>query len=164
MRGWRWRSSSLDDGRSHTFIAKDLYLDNATFATPDLTTFCRLGDLSLAVMGQHLSAEQAVLLYRPVNPGDGCHRCCCQTQVCDSVVRELAHVPFGWRPTTLRIRLRHYQCTACGPAWYQDLTRAASPRSCLSRAALRWTLGARVGGSSVTCLTATRHRREASDT
>ncbi len=39
-------------------------MDNATFTTPDLTTFCRLGDLGLTVVGQHLTGERAVLTCR----------------------------------------------------------------------------------------------------
>ena len=53
-------------------------------------------------------------------------------------------MPFGWRPTTLQVRLRRYQCTGCGRIWRQDLTRACEPRSCLSRGALRWALEALV--------------------
>ena len=60
------------------------------------------------------------------------------------MVRELAHVPFGWRPTTLQVRLRRYQCRDCGHVWRQELSRAAQPRSCLSRGALRWALEALV--------------------
>ncbi|ROR53164.1 transposase IS204/IS1001/IS1096/IS1165 family protein [Luteococcus japonicus] len=119
-------------------------MDNATFTTPDLTTFCRLGDLGLVVTGQHLTDERAVLACRPVEPDDWCHHCGCHGQPRDSVVRELAHVPFGWRPTTLQVRLRRYQCTGCGRIWRQDLTHAAAPRSCLSRGALRWALEALV--------------------
>ena len=119
-------------------------MDNATFTTPDLTTFCRLDDLGLAVTGQHLTGKRAVLACRPVQPDHWCHRCGCHGQPRDSVVRELAHIPFGWRPTTLQVRLRRYQCTGCGHVWRQDLTRAASPRSCLSRGALRWALEALV--------------------
>jgi len=119
-------------------------MDNATFTTPDLTTFCRLDDLGLTVTGQHLGPQRATLLGRPTGLDDWCHRCGCHGQVRDSVVRELAHVPFGWRPTTLQVRLRRYQCTGCGHVWRQDLTRAASPRSCLSRGALRWALEALV--------------------
>ena len=119
-------------------------MDNATFTTPDLTTFCRLDDLGLAVTGQHLGPQRATLLGRPTGLDDWCHRCGCHGQPRDSVVRELAHVPFGWRPTTLQVRLRRYQCTGCGHVWRQDLTGAASPRSCLSRGALRWALEALV--------------------
>ncbi|SJN16926.1 Mobile element protein [Luteococcus japonicus LSP_Lj1] len=94
--------------------------------------------------GQHLSPERAVLLCRPVEPDDWCHRCGCHGSPRDSVVRELAHVPFGWRPTTLQVRLRRYQCRDCGHVWRQELSRAAQPRSCLSRGALRWALEALV--------------------
>ena len=114
------------------------------YTAPDLTTFCRLDDLGLTVTGQHLSPERAILLCRPVEPDDWCHRCGCLGSPRDSVVRELAHVPFGWRPTTLQVRLRRYQCRECGHVWRQDLSGACEPRSCLSRGALRWALEALV--------------------
>jgi hypothetical protein len=60
------------------------------------------------------------------------------------VVRELAHEPFGWRPTTLAVTIRRYRCTGCGRVWRQDTTKAAQPRARLSRAALRWALTALV--------------------
>ncbi len=120
-------------------------MPQCSYTSPDLTTFCRLDDLGLTVVGQHLTGERAVLLCRPVEPDDWCHRCGCHGQVRDSVIRELAHVPFGWRLTILRVRLRRYQCTGCGHVCRQDLARAASPRSCcLSRGALRWALEALV--------------------
>ncbi|MFC6357794.1 hypothetical protein [Luteococcus peritonei] len=43
-------------------------MDNATFTTPDLTTFCQLDDLGLRVVGQCLTGERAVLLCRPIEP------------------------------------------------------------------------------------------------
>lgn len=119
-------------------------MDHATFTTPDLTTFCRLDDHGLAVTGQHITPAKAVLACRPVQPDDWCHRCGCHGTPRDSVVRELAHVPFGWRPTTLHVRLRRYQCTVCGHVWRQNITGAAQPRSCLSNGALRWALEALV--------------------
>lgn len=119
-------------------------MDHATFTTPDLTTFCRLDDLGLDVVGQHLSSECAVLLCRPIEADDWCHRCGCHGRVRDSVVGELAHTPFGWHLTTLQVGVRRYQCTGCAHVWRQDLIRAASPRSCLSRGALRWMLEALV--------------------
>lgn len=112
-------------------------MDDAIFAMPDLSTFWRLDGLGL-VVAQHLTDQRAVLLCRPVEPDDWCHRCGWHGRVRDSVTRELAHVPFGWRPTTLRVRLRRYQRTGCGHVWRQDITRACQPRSCLSRGALRW--------------------------
>ncbi len=119
-------------------------MDNATFTAPDLTTFCRLDNLGLVATGQHLTPAKAVLACRPVEPDDWCHRCGCHGAPRDSVVRELSHVPFGWRPTTLQVRLRRYLCTGCGHVWRQGLTSAAQPRSCLSRGALRWALEALV--------------------
>lgn len=60
---------------------------------------------------------------------------------CDSVVRQLAHVPFGWRPTRLRVTVRRYRCVSCGRVWRQDTRAEAEPRAKISRAALRWRLG-----------------------
>jgi len=56
------------------------------------------------------------------------------------VTRRLAHEPLGWRPTTLLVMVRRYQCTGCGHVWRQDTSRAAEPRAKLSRRALRWAL------------------------
>jgi transposase len=62
------------------------------------------------------------------------------------VIRELAHEPFGWRPTTLRITVRRYRCIECKHVWRQDTHRAAEPRAKLSRRGLRWALEAIVVG------------------
>jgi transposase len=62
----------------------------------------------------------------------------------DSTVRELAHAPLGWRPTTLRVRLRRYRCTGCGHVWRHDLSCAATPRCKLTKTALAWALEALV--------------------
>ncbi|GAB2470449.1 hypothetical protein GCM10027030_01430 [Luteococcus sediminum] len=70
-------------------------MDNVTFTTPDLTTFCQLDDLGLRVVGQYLTGERAVLSCRPIEPDDWCHRCGCHGRVRDSVVRELAHGAFA---------------------------------------------------------------------
>ena len=57
-----------------------------------------------------------------------------------TVVRRLAHLPLGWRPTILQVTVRRYRCTGCGHVWRQDTTAAAEPRAKLSRAGLRWAL------------------------
>ena len=110
------------------------------FGCPDLTTFCRLDELGLEVTGQLVGPERAVLRCRVVDPDPWCRRCGCEGDPRDSVVRALAHEPFGWRPTTLVVTVRRYRCPACGHVWRQDMSRAAQPRSKLSRAALRWAL------------------------
>ena len=120
---------------------------DATFACPDLTTFCRLDGLGLQVTGQRLEPDRAVLACRVVqtDPGDRwCRRCGCEGLARDTVVRELAHEPFGWRPTTLAVTVRRYRCTGCAHVWRQDTTAAAEPNAKLSRTAVRWALEALV--------------------
>lgn len=119
-------------------------MPDATFAAPDLTTFTRLGELGLEVVGQRLEPDRAVLACRVVEPDQWCRRCGCEGAPRDTVTRRLAHEPFGWRPTTLEVRLRRYRCTGCGHVWRQDTSAAAEPRSKLSRGALAWALHALV--------------------
>ena len=113
---------------------------DATFARPDLTTFCRLDELGLQVVGQQLGPDRAVLACRVVEPDQWCRRSGCEGSPRDSVTRRLAHEPLGWRPTTLLVTVRRYRCTGCGHVWRQDIGRAAEPRARLSRRALRWAL------------------------
>lgn len=117
-------------------------MSDATFACPDLTTFCRLDELGLKVVGQHLKPDRAVMACRVVEPDDWCRRCGCQGTARDTVTRRLAHEPFGWRPTTLQITVRRYRCGGCGHVWRQDTSGAAEPRAKLSRRGLRWALEA----------------------
>jgi len=113
---------------------------DATFACPDLSSFCRLDELGLEVIGQHLEPERAVLACRTVVPDRWCRRCGCQGARRDSVTRRLAHEPFGWRPTTLLVTISRSRCTGCGHVWRQDISKAAEPRAKLTRGALRWAL------------------------
>ena len=115
---------------------------DASFACPDLTTFCRLDDLDLEVVGQRIEASRAVLACRVNEPDDLCRLCGAKGVPRDSVVRWLSHEPFGWRPTRLMVTLRRYRCSDCAHVWRQDMTRAAEPRAKLSRSALRWGLEA----------------------
>jgi transposase len=115
---------------------------DATFACPDLTTFCRLDELGLEVTGQRLDPDRAVLACRVVEPDSWCRRCGCEGVPRDTVVRRLAHEPLGWRPTTLEVTVRRYRCAGCGHVWRQGTSRAAEPRAKLSRRGLRWALEA----------------------
>jgi transposase len=117
-------------------------LDATAFACPDLTTFCRLDELGLVVVGQRLEPKRAVLACRVVDYDQWCRRCGCEGSPRDSVTRQLAHEPFGWRPTTLLVTIRRYRCPGCGHVWRQDTSKAAEPRAKLSRRALRWALEA----------------------
>jgi len=71
---------------------------------------------------------------------DWCARCGAQGVARDTVLRRLAHVPVGWRPTILHVTVRRYRCPGCGHVWRQDTTTAAAPRSKLSRHAVLWAL------------------------
>jgi hypothetical protein len=118
---------------------------DATYVRPDLTTFCRLDELGLEVVGQRLESDRAVLACRVVESdvlARWCRRCGCEGAARDTVTRRLAHEPFGWRPTILMITIRRYRCTGCGHVWRQDTSTAAEPRAKLSRRALRWALEA----------------------
>ena len=77
---------------------------------------------------------------RVSEPDEWCRRCGCEGIPRDSLVRRLAHEPFGWRPTTLLVTVRRYRCIGCGHVWRQDTTAAAEPRAKLSRGGLRWAL------------------------
>ena len=115
---------------------------DVTFARPDLTTFCRLDELGLEVVGQRLEPDRAVLACRVVDPDGRCRRCGGEGVVRDTVTRRLAHEPLGWRPTTLVVTVRRYRCPGCAHVWRQDTSRAAEPRAKLSRRGLRWALEA----------------------
>ncbi len=115
-------------------------MSNATFLAPDLTMFCRLDELGLEVTGQHLQPDLTILECRVVEPDEWCRRCGGQGSCRDTVVRRLAHEPLGWLPTLLQVRVRRYRCGECGHVWRQDTSKAAEPRSKLSRRALRWAL------------------------
>jgi transposase len=117
---------------------------DATFTSPDLTTFARLDELGLEVTGQRLEPDRAVLACRVVDPEGSldrwCCRCGCEGMARDTVVRRVAHEPLGWRPTTLEVRVCRYRCSGCGHVWRQDTSKVAEPRAKLSRRGLRWAL------------------------
>lgn len=117
-------------------------LPDATFACPDLTTFCRLDELGLLVTGQRLEPDRAVLACRVIDDDQWCRRCGCEGFARDTVTRRLAHEPLGWRPTVLVVTIRRYRCPGCGHVWRQDTSRAAEARAKLSRRALSWALEA----------------------
>ena len=115
-------------------------MPDATSACPDVTTFARLDELGLEVVGQRLDPDRAVLACRIVATDQWCRRCGCEGTPRDTVIRRLAHEPLGWRPTILRVTVRRYRCTGCGHVWRQDTSPAAEPRAKLSRRGLRWAL------------------------
>ncbi|MBS1673837.1 MAG: ISL3 family transposase, partial [Actinobacteria bacterium] len=117
-------------------------MHHATFAAPDLTTFCRLDELGLEVIGQLLEPDRAVLECRVVDDDPWCRSCGSEGVPRDTVIRPLAHEPFGHRPTTLLVRVRRYRCAHCRRAWRQDTSKAAAPRAKISRGGIGWALTA----------------------
>lgn len=115
-------------------------MSHATFTCPDLTTFTGIDELGLEVTGQRLEPGRAVLACRVLTPDGRCRRCGGEGSARGTVMRKLAHEPFGWRPTVLEVTVRRYKCEDCGHVWRQDTTAAAEPRAKLSRRALRWAL------------------------
>ena len=113
---------------------------HATFATPDLTVFCRLDELGLVAVGQRLAPDRAVIECRVAEPDPWCRGCGSRGLSRGTDTRQLAHEPFGYRPTMLLVRVRRYKCFGCGRSWREDLTAAAAERAKLSRRGMRWAL------------------------
>ena len=142
LRGWG--SRSLDDGSCYTRHLRDLDVPETTFTGPDLTTFLGLDALGLTAVGQLLTSTRAIVECRmPIGFEDPfCKACGAQGQARGTVARRLAHVPMGWRPTQLVVRVRRFGCTHCCRVWRQDTSSLAEPRARLTRSALEWGLRA----------------------
>ena len=148
-----WGSRSFGDGGSYTVHLKGLDMPHTTFDLPDLSAFARLDDLGLEVTGQRMWSDHAVLACRIAGADRWCRRCESQGVARDTVVRCLAHEPYGWRPTILHVSVRRYRCQECTHVWRQDMSQAADPRAKLSRAAVRWALtGVVVHHLTVACI------------
>ena len=119
-------------------------MPETTFTGPDLTTFLGLDALGLTAVGQYLTAKRAVIECRmPIGFEDPfCRACGAQGVSRGTVARHLAHVPVGWRPTQLVVRLRRFACTHCRRVWRQDTSSLAEPRARLTRSAVEWGLRA----------------------
>ena len=119
-------------------------MPETTFTGPDLTTFLGLDALGLTAVGQYLTAKRAVIECRmPIGFEDPfCRACGAQGVSRGTVARRLAHVPVGWRPTQLVVRLRRFACTHCRRVWRQDTSSLAEPRARLTRSAVEWGLRA----------------------
>ena len=111
-----------------------------TFATPDLTTFCRLDELGLVAVGQLIEPSLATIECRLAEADPWCRKCGAEGVSRGTVARRLAHEPFGHRPTMLLVRVRRYRCENCRHTWRQDTTAAAAARAKISRGGLAWAL------------------------
>ena len=107
---------------------------NAT--SPCLDSFCRLDRLGLTVTAQIIEPEHSVLICSPTTPATPCPDCAGAGARHDTVIRKLAHVPFGWKPTILQVNVPRYRCAACARVWRHDVRAAAPSRGKLSRDAV----------------------------
>lgn len=107
---------------------------NAT--PPRLDTFCRLDRLGLSVTAQHVEPDHTVLRCRPTTPPLPCPGCARPGVRHDTVLRRLAHVPLGWKPTILEVVVPRYRCWPCRRIWRHSITAAAPSKGKLSRDAI----------------------------
>lgn len=107
---------------------------NAT--PPCLDTFCRLDRLGLSVTAQHVEPDHTVLRCRPTTPPLPCPGCARPGVRHDTVLRRLAHVPLGWKPTILEVVVPRYRCWPCRRIWRHSITAAAPSKGKLSRNAI----------------------------
>ena len=74
-------------------------MPNTIFDRADLSAFTGLDGLGLEVTGQRIWPDHAVLACRITGEDRWCRRCGCQGICRDTVIRRLAHEPYGWRHT-----------------------------------------------------------------
>ena len=115
-------------------------MPNTTFDRPDLSAFTRLDGLGLEVTRQRVGGDRTVLACKVVGEDRWCRQCGGEGVVRDTVIRRLAHVPYGWHPTILHVSVRRYRCSQCAHVWRQNMSAAADPRAKLSHSAVRWAL------------------------
>ena len=87
-------------------------------------------------MDQIVHPDHSVLVCAPTTSAGPCPTCAGPGARHDTVVRKLAHVPFGWKPTILQVLVPRYRCRPCGRVWRHDLRAAAPTRGKLSRDAV----------------------------
>lgn len=107
---------------------------NAT--PPCLDTFCRLDRLGLTVTAQRVESDHTVLNCLPTTPASPCPGCGGLGVRHDAVLRRLAHVPFGWKPTILEVVVPRYRCRPCRRVWRHSIRAAAPSNGKLSRDAI----------------------------
>ena len=88
------------------------------------------------VTAQHVEPDHTVLRCRPTTPPLPCPGCARPGVRHDTVLRRLAHVLFGWKPTILEVVVPRYRCWPCRRIWRHSITAAALSKGKLSREAI----------------------------
>lgn len=103
-------------------------------ATPRcLDTFCRLDGLGLSVTAQRVEPGHTELRCCPTTPPSPCPGCAGPGVRHDAMLRRLAHVPYGWKPTILEVVVPRYRCRPCRRIWRHSIAAAAPSNEKLSR-------------------------------
>lgn len=111
-----------------------------TFSAPDIDALCMLDSYGVTVMGQYVTAKQIAFESRILEADNFCRHCGGQARIRGTLVRKVTHVPIGWRPTQLHLRLRRYRCDDCSRVWQQDTTSVVATGEKLSYPAALWAL------------------------
>ncbi|GAA1303351.1 hypothetical protein GCM10009591_06040 [Brachybacterium tyrofermentans] len=111
-------------------------MSNAASSPPALDAFCCWDGLGLTATGQRVKLDRAVLDWRVLEADSYCRRCGQAGVPRGTGTKTVVHVPLGWRPTMLQVRVHRYRCSDYCTVWRQDTTTAAATRTKPSRDAV----------------------------
>jgi hypothetical protein len=97
-----------------------------------------LRDDGVTITSQHVTAEEAALECRVVDRDQFGRHSGAEAKVRGSLVRNITHVPLGWRPPNCICGIRRYRCDTCASVWPQDITSVVAPEAKLSHADALW--------------------------
>lgn len=75
-----------------------------------LDLFSRLDRLGLTAVDFQVQPDHSVITCVPTTPARNCPDCVGAGRCHDRVVRKIAHMPYGWKPTILKILVPRYRC------------------------------------------------------
>lgn len=100
----------------------------------------RPGGLGLTAVGQRLEAGRALLNWRVIDLDRDAVTAGSSGFPRGTVTRMIAHVPFGWQPPILQVRVSRYRRVDCCTVWRQNISKAVAARGKVSRDAIYWAL------------------------
>lgn len=122
--------------------------DSATSTSPTpvdnpaaaIARFCRLDKLGISVVSQKTTPQQ-VMLNCEIPRDDGfCEKCHTAAEPLGTRSRKVTHLPCGWRPVRLNLRVPRWGCEACNRQWLQNTDHIAKPRCTLTVDAAHYAL------------------------
>ncbi|WP_407717222.1 transposase family protein [Mobiluncus porci] len=101
-------------------------MSDCIFSCPDVDSFCLLDRFGLRIEGQNIDPDRAVLACRLDRVVSWCESCGALGVARGTVGWKWVHLPYGSRPTILRVRILRWVCEACGRVWRRDSSRIAA--------------------------------------